>query len=997
MLIYLVLSLNILVCLCILNTKYQIQLDYSASSELLNIPRNKKYTNITIGNDSFICLLTKTNNDDNENICTSNEFLFNNLKYNNFNNYVQKKLKKNYLLEYANNRLNYEIYSKIENEISIDSATDLTSDLSNNGNDINDTENKSISFGIQNNITNEDTEASEYKHVDKNGGSEGDEGDEDGEDGENSEGDKDGEDGGISPFYYKKKYQDNEIDTSNKLKCRFEKLYDYIFYKHKINVYHKNRIYKNINNNTTVKNHIIKGKMLSIDNLCIEVFSYNENILKLCINKYIFFIANNNLNKFKHHTSTSLYLINNDLLFSNNTIVQYYTDGEYMFEVLYICGNNNLKVNSFYKLDKNYYPLIFRIYEHTNTNLSKLYKIILKKLDNEIYFFKTFSYYNYSNMYYKTLKDKLNKIINSLYPNIKYIYRITLSAYMFCNYTDKINPPNHFLLRNIINKCYTFVKNDDYIYEVCLPNSVIKYKKTEDGNIEYPIIPLGLSSVSINQGIPFYEKTYDTFPVLKTDYNSKKENYYNIKMEEMNQIYKNHITLKMQKNSQNKKNSTNFENITHTSSKTLKDPFLSTPLNNKSNNLISHSSFYDFLFYNLFSNNYYSELNKTHYISTYMVDKPYETLKTDSEYFYKVLAIDLKGGKCKTSLDEIYDHITTIYFVCSLHYNNELHTKVVEIYTTSECHYYVHIASPYFCAHPTLHTAIKAKKHVIKCFKNLNAASSKFQDNKILYNHSKHYKNTENQHKDINSEKTISNNLKKNSDGYEDLLNNYNYINNDTNIYSYDVYNNNNFIFLEALPKDKKIEFGKSYDFALGNYIRNRIYKNNPIFHIGNIVKHKYWNYHAVVISWDYICFAPNNWKKKLFSEYPIEYQNSVHYLILVSTNNEETEHINNNIDHNILERNNLLNEKKNNYHDHNYNIQSGEKENEVLKSYPKNDQKLYFAYVPESSLVYSDKIIYNKYLHHFFEKYNNFFHFYIPKKNHIIWKLFPYDFFSFI
>ncbi|SCM25021.1 cg1 protein, putative [Plasmodium berghei] len=957
MLIYLVLSLNILVCLCILNTKYQIQLDYSVPSELLNIPRNKKYTNITIGNDSFICLLTKTNNDDNENICNLNEFLFSNLKFNDFNNYVQKKLKKNYLLEYANNRLNYEIYSKFENEISIASTQDITTSLSNNGNDIEDMENKSISFGSQDNIINTNNESSEYKGGDKN----------------LTKKNPKNEDNDASTFHYKKRYQNKEVDISNKLKCRFEKLYDYIFYKHKINVYHKNRIYKNINDNTGVKNHIIKGKMLSIDNSCIEIFSYNENILKLCINKYIFFIANNNLNKFKQHTSTSLYLINSDLLFSNNTVVQYYTDGEYMFEVLYICGNNNLKVNSFYKLDKNYYPLIFRIYEHTNTNLSKLYNIILKKMDNEIYFFKTFSYYTYSSMYYKTLKDKLNKIINSLYPNIKHIYRITLSAYMFCNYTDKINPPNHFLLRNIINKCYTFVKNDDYIYEVCLPNSVIKYKKTEYGNIEYPIIPLGLSSVSTNEGIPFYEKAYDIFPVLKKNYNSNKENYYYIKMEEINKIYRNHITSKMQTNSQsfahknyqNKKNSTNFENITHTSSKTLKDPFLSTPLNNKADSLISHSSFYDFFFYKLFSNNYYSELNKTHYISTYMIDKPYETLKIDSEYFYKVLSIDLKGGKCKTSLNEIYDYITTIYFVCSLHYNNELHTKVVEIYTTSECHYYVHIASPYFCAHPTLHTAIKAKKHVIKCFKNLNAASSKPQDNNILYNHKRHYKNTENQHQDINSEKTISNNLKKNSD--------------------------------EGLPKDRKIEFGKSYDFALGNYIRNRVYKNSPIFHIGNIVKHKYWNYHAVVISWDYICFAPNNWKKKLFSEYPIEYQNSVHYLILVSTNNEETEHINNNIGHNILETNNLLNEKKNNFHDHNYNIQLGKKENEVLKSYPQNDQKLYFAYVPESSLVYSNQMVYSKYLHHFFEKYNDFFHFYIPKKNHIIWKLFPYDFFSFI
>ncbi|CAD2109638.1 hypothetical protein YYG_02379 [Plasmodium vinckei petteri] len=975
MLIYLLLSLNILVCLCILNTKYEIQLDYSVPSELLNIPNNKKYTNITIGNDSFICLLTKANNDNTENICDLNNFFFNDFKSNDINSYVQNKLKKNYLLEYANNRLNYVTYQNSQNEVSIDSTLDPTTDLSNNGSDIEDVKNKRDPIVRRDNVTNEKTEANGYKSVDNN----------------LTKKNIQNEDNDLSTFYYKKKYQRNGISICDILKCRFEKLYDYIFYKRKINVYHKNRTYENINNNIAVKNHIIKGKMLSINNLCIEVFSYHQNILKLCINKYIIFMANNNLNKYKQHKSTSPYLNNNDLLFSNNTVVQYYTDGEYMFEVLYLCGDNNLKVNGFSKLDKIYYPLIFRIYEHTNTNLSKLYNLILKKLENEIYFFKIFNHYTYSNMYYKTLKDKLNKIINSKYPNIKHIYRITLSAYMFCNYTDKINPPNHFLLRNIMNKCYTFVKNDDYVYEVCLPNSVIKYKKTEYGNIEYPIIPLGLSSVSINEGIPFYEKAYDIFPVLKTNYNLSKENYYYIKMEEMNQTYRNYIKSKMQKKSKNKKNSKNIEDITHTSSQSLSDPFLFTPLNSKSDNLISHTSFYDFFFYKLFSNNYYSELNNAHYISTYMVDKPYETLKTDTEYFYKVLAIDLKGGKCKTSLDEIYDHITTIYFVCSLHYNNESHTKVVEIYTTTECHYYVHIASPYFCAHPTLHTAIKAQKHAIKCFKNSNAASSRTQNNNSLYNHSKHYKNAENKHKDINYEKTISNNLKKNCNTYQDSLNNYNYVSNGNNIYSYSDYNkNNNFGFLEALPKDKQIEFGKNYDFGLGDYIRNRVYKSSPIFHIGNIVKHIYWNYHAVIISWDYVCYAPNNWKKKLFSEYPTAYQDSVHYLILISTNKEQVEH-------NNLETNNLLNEKKNNSRDHNSNIQSGEKENTDIKSYQQNDEQLYFAYVPESSLVYSDQKVYNKYLHNFFERYNDFFHFYIPKKNHILWKLFPYDFFSFI
>ncbi|KOB89751.1 hypothetical protein PFDG_05304 [Plasmodium falciparum Dd2] len=43
-----------------------------------------------------------------------------------------------------------------------------------------------------------------------------------------------------------------------------------------------------------------------------------------------------------------------------------------------------------------------------------------------------------------------------------------------------------------------------------------------------------------------------------------------------------------------------------------------------------------------------------------------------------------------------------------------------------------------------------------------------------------------------------------------------------------------------------------------------------------------------------------------------------------------------------------------------------------------------HFADVPESSLVRGDEIIDHEYLYEFFEKYNNSFHFFSPKKKHI-------------
>ncbi|SBS81391.1 cloroquine resistance associated protein cg1, putative [Plasmodium malariae] len=1126
MLIFLLIALNILACICFLNTKYQIQLDYSIPSELFNLDKSLKYTNVTIGKDSLLCILNNSNDNYDDNLECNEEYdLFKNIEdANGINNFVEEKLSRNYLLTYADNSITYNL-SLGDEDISPVREVGASPKASINSGG-------SSGSGCGHAIEKRKTQAR---------GSKG------------------------NPVEHTKRgrsYPHGEVKGVPK--CNFKRVYDYIFYKHKFNVYHKYRKYDKMNDQISLKNHIIKGKMLTINNMCIDAYSSKENMLKICLNKSVSFVTTKYFSKDKKHVSVSNYLDGRDLLFANNTVVQYYTDGKYFFEVLYICGNNNVRVNSFEKLDRVYHPLIFEIYEHVNTNLIKLYNILRKKWkDSGISFFKTFSLYSYGEKYYKALKDKLNENLNFLFPNAENLYRITISAYMFCNYTDRINPPNHYLLKNLMNKCYNFSKNDEYTYEICLPYSVIKYRKDDYGKVKFPIISLGSSYVSLNEGKAFYEKTYDIFPVLKMNYKLKKdrENYFKMKkstISQSNALYTtSHVfstytfssPLSFPNSEENSFNqteysSTSFRNVSPSDTSSLfplpsilrpsssaqpttsnpLSPHLPSPHHSSSHPSSSHpssshpssshpssshpssshpssshpssshpssshsssshpssshslsspstlsshptnsslpaftslpspsshpaassyshpsfSSFYFSHYAPLYGPYFSFSLNRIPYMSTYVIDKPMEILKYGNENFYKALAFDLKGGKCKDSLEEVYDYITTIYFDCSLHYKNEMHTKIINVFQSTECHYYIHVTSPLLCAHPTLHTSMKAKIEVIKCFKNVYAASSQLQGGSTSCNRTNSHNDScasSGNTRSGNSREPCGNKCKQcsectskpssggagekstpgvhthnNKHMNRDTLKSDNYISNEDKLYlqefyslKYKIFQNTKMVSFEAVPKGKKIEFGKMYDFGLGNYIRKRVYKSSPMFHIGNIVKHRYWNYQAVVVSWDYICFAPNEWKENFFSEYPSEFQNTVHYLLLINKKKKK--------EGTLYEPNYYSNKKKKRNYTDKHSIKSGsstssgsriDKEKEQDFFFMVNDddivnnENFHFAYVPESSLDYGDKMIYSEYLPQFFEKYNDFFHFYIPKKNHIIWKLFPYDFFNLI
>ncbi|EUR74089.1 hypothetical protein PFBG_01690 [Plasmodium falciparum 7G8] len=1105
---FLVIIVNVLVCICFLNTKYQIQLDYSVPSTLINLDRSLKYTNITVGKDSFLCILDKSDSFDtceqydllkevddfypngfdehkeinNNNNNNKKKKSYNNNYKNNYNHisnngdnqinndydttynrydYIEEHLNKNFLLKYQdNNNMNYNLYLKEDNyEIEYHNAHYWMN--------VQD-ENIQASDLTQNIIKDVGDNNTSYKNSNNNGWTWG---------GGKKKKKKKKDKKKKNHYDYFSNERNEKVDKLNKtFNCNFKRLYDYIFYKHKINAYHKYRIYNNINDDVLLKSHIIKGKMLTINNTCIDAFN-NGNILKICLNKSISFITKRYHTKHKKHITISTYAIGKDLLFSNNTVVQYYSDGKYFFEVLFLCGNNNLRVNSFEKLYNVYYPFIFQIYEHLNTTITKLYNIIIKKLkDNDVYFFKSFSNYQYTEDYYKSLKQKLIHNLNLYYPEAIYLYRITLSGYMFCNYTEKINPPNFFLLKNLMNKCHHFIREDDTMFEICLPYSVIQYKKNAYGKEKYPLVLLGSSYNSLNQGKPFYEKMYDIFPVLKSNHMMKKT------IEYYNKLKGNLSTSNPLPTQQNSLSSTNTNNSNISNVK--------YDYSNKKKNLTSPqmlSSLEEFSLRNGLSPNSMgtsaniSPQNTHHmpYVSTYIIDKPLEVLKYGNGSFYKALAFDLKGGKCIDSLDEVHDYITTIYFDCSLNYKSGTQTKVVNVFQSTECHYYVHITSPYVCAHPLLHMPMKSKNETVKCFRNIYAASSQLQDkwasntfNNIMYNQYDSMpniisSNIINNNNNVNTFDNISNKWNdpnissyKNHNEYtlpnfffnkEDILKNDDFISNDDkmNLLEYyllqnKIFKNKNFLSFEAIPKDTEIIFGKKYYFGLGNYVRKRIYKSIPIFHIGNVVRHKYWNYQAVVISWDYSCFAPNEWKKKSFSEYPPEFQNTVHYLLLINNKKKKNQNVfcytkdpnkkncnkgnkehkkNVNIKNNENENENVnvnVNVNGGDYKDHfnqhdknrynknkmdygpndklTYNKNYGEKEKKKENDTNQTDEEVFhFAYVPESSLIYGDEIIYNEYLYEFFEKYNNSFHFYIPKKKHIIWKLFPYDFFNLI
>ncbi|OEH80078.1 ubiquitin carboxyl-terminal [Cyclospora cayetanensis] len=92
---------------------------------------------------------------------------------------------------------------------------------------------------------------------------------------------------------------------------------------------------------------------------------------------------------------------------------------------------------------------------------------------------------------------------------------------------------------------------------------------------------------------------------------------------------------------------------------------------------------------------------------------------------------------------------------------------------------------------------------------------------------------------------------------------------------------------LEAVPEDVMGLFqtgdGGRY-FGLASYVRKRVSIQEPRFAVGKIVRHRWWQYLAVVLSWDASCKADDAWSNKVYAVYPKELQSTPHYLLLIDT-----------------------------------------------------------------------------------------------------------------
>ncbi|KAH8740455.1 hypothetical protein FG386_002967 [Cryptosporidium ryanae] len=71
--------------------------------------------------------------------------------------------------------------------------------------------------------------------------------------------------------------------------------------------------------------------------------------------------------------------------------------------------------------------------------------------------------------------------------------------------------------------------------------------------------------------------------------------------------------------------------------------------------------------------------------------------------------------------------------------------------------------------------------------------------------------------------------------------------------------------------------------FSLNTSLKvRRMDSYDPLFNIGELVQHRWWNYYGVVVGWDWKVSAPGNWVDRVYKKYPIESKKKPHYLILI-------------------------------------------------------------------------------------------------------------------
>ncbi|KAF8821490.1 hemimethylated Dna binding domain-containing protein [Cardiosporidium cionae] len=233
------------------------------------------------------------------------------------------------------------------------------------------------------------------------------------------------------------------------------------------------------------------------------------------------------------------------------------------------------------------------------------------------------------------------------------------------------------------------------------------------------------------------------------------------------------------------------------------------------------------------------------YLPLELVPFPQHLMPTQEYKTQKALLLHLKNGtRC---LDYRSYRDAKIYFICP---ENFLAIKKNYLHSVSEvniCEYEAVIVSLYACSHPELLPPMKPLIEEIRCYPKAERLPSISSSNN-LYNESL-------QNSSISQKRAEAHTL-----------------------YS-------SFIALESLPANFTfipfMETPHIY-FGFGKYIRKRFSEISPLFRVGDVVRHRWWYYRAVILSWDSECYAPSSWTSKVYREYAYKYKQWPHYLLLV-------------------------------------------------------------------------------------------------------------------
>ncbi|KAL7069518.1 hemimethylated DNA binding domain-containing protein [Cryptosporidium serpentis] len=332
-----------------------------------------------------------------------------------------------------------------------------------------------------------------------------------------------------------------------------------------------------------------------------------------------------------------------------------------------------------------------------------------------------------------------------------------------------------------------------------------------------------------------------------------------------------------------------------------------------------------------------------------------------------VLVVELKNGNpCFKTNHQRY---TRLIYECpdEFHQYTAGYFRVVNIIENPICVYEVLIQTPVICSHPLLMPVpIMNSSRITYCYpQKKNKSNLKFNAQDVLF--------TSNNSQNMSILKSYD----KKSQTYnkKDYLNENGIpiINNNTHIQDVeDIVTINQSNDLEAVPSIYITSFLNQQDTTQSYFstsLKSRIrkdnnYKNKPLYYLGQLVKHRWWNYHGVIIGWDWSVQAPKQWIDKVYQKYSANDKLTPHYLMLVHQD---------------------------------YSVSSKD-----FVSTPNNIPRFLFAYIPQIGLDLleikgdfiknTSEIINNPYFSFFFSKWDINQNRFLPNQGSILWLQYPDD-----